>query len=403
MFEKYYRFNKVAGLNIEVDKDGNASYSACLLSITGNQLALDQKITGLNDINELKKHIPAKTIIAVNLVGKGVLIKQTASITSEDELNFASILPNAQERDFYTQLFNSGDKLFVSFIRQQEADKWIAQLKNLDFIPVVFSLGPFVIGQVINQLNIYGQEIVFDNHVIQRDEQLNWITYQYSLSASSAYPFKLENEQIDEALLLPYAAAFQLALYPNIDLIRANHVTLSDQLQKRSDGIKLKVQSATVLVCFFVLLLGNFLLFSYYNSANLKLAGQVGQSVKLANNAESLADSLKAKQQLLAAIGWEGKVDKSIMIDQIAQLLPAEVNWQQVAVDPLGPNPDHGVSQDVFASRQIRINGTSARIIPVNEWIARLKTKSWVKNVQLQSYYFNNELNTGQFVVAINY
>jgi hypothetical protein len=47
------------------------------------------------------------------------------------------------------------------------------------------------------------------------------------------------------------------------------------------------------------------------------------------------------------------------------------------------------------------VTGKSERIIPVNEWIARVKTQKWVKNVQLDSYTFSNELNTGQFTVLL--
>jgi len=39
----------------------------------------------------------------------------------------------------------------------------------------------------------------------------------------------------------------------------------------------------------------------------------------------------------------------------------------------------------------------------VNEWMARIKTKHWAKDVQLENYSFNNELNTGQFIVNITY
>jgi hypothetical protein len=47
--------------------------------------------------------------------------------------------------------------------------------------------------------------------------------------------------------------------------------------------------------------------------------------------------------------------------------------------------------------------GSSARIIEVNEWIARIKTKKWVKNVQLENYNYNNELSTGKFNIIVDY
>jgi Tfp pilus assembly protein PilN len=53
--------------------------------------------------------------------------------------------------------------------------------------------------------------------------------------------------------------------------------------------------------------------------------------------------------------------------------------------------------------QKIEVKGISPQIIPVNEWIARIKTRRWVKGVQLESYTYNNELNTGQFILTITY
>jgi len=57
----------------------------------------------------------------------------------------------------------------------------------------------------------------------------------------------------------------------------------------------------------------------------------------------------------------------------------------------------------VFSDRKIVITGYSEKIIPVNEWMARIKTKTWVKNIQLENFTYNNELNTDQFTISINY
>ncbi|WCT13661.1 PilN domain-containing protein [Mucilaginibacter jinjuensis] len=402
MLDKYCRFSKVAGVSIEIQMNGNALAHICLLAISGNQLTIEKKMVKLTDINEIKKLLPEKTIVAINLTGKGILIKQSVT-PFQNETDLSTIIPNAKTEDFYTQIFDSGKGSFVSLIRKAEADRWVIQLQELGLVPVALSLGPFVVNQIIPQLNVYGQELIFDRHVILRDEQNAWLSYKYVATATAVFPFKLENEQIDESLLLPYACAFQLALYPNITLTQTNAEILNKELLNRIDHNKLKVKGMAILIGLFTLLLINFLLFSYFTSSNMKLATQVGQSTILANNAASVADSVRMKKKLLEMIGWEHKINKSALIDQIAQLLPEELYWQQVSVDPSEVNQDHGVTQNTFAARQIRVTGTSVRLIPVNEWIARLKTKPWIKDVQLQSYNYNNELDTGEYVVVITY
>jgi hypothetical protein len=78
-------------------------------------------------------------------------------------------------------------------------------------------------------------------------------------------------------------------------------------------------------------------------------------------------------------------------------------NRNIVAVDPIDIAATRQQKKVVFSTRNIRVTGMSERIIPVNEWLARIKTRPWVKNVQLDSYAFNSELNTGQFSVMIDY
>jgi len=102
-------------------------------------------------------------------------------------------------------------------------------------------------------------------------------------------------------------------------------------------------------------------------------------------------------------MGWEDNIDKSGLIDQLASLLPAEITWREATVDPLDLTASRNQKTMAFYTRKIRITGNSEKIIPVNEWIARIKTIKWVKNVQLDSYTFNNELSTGQFTILIDY
>lgn len=96
-------------------------------------------------------------------------------------------------------------------------------------------------------------------------------------------------------------------------------------------------------------------------------------------------------------------MNKSAMLDQLASLLPDGITWTEAAIDPVDQAATRVQKSVAFFSRRIRITGNSEKIIPVNEWMARIKTKSWVKNVQLDSYALNSELNTGQFVVLIDY
>ena len=102
-------------------------------------------------------------------------------------------------------------------------------------------------------------------------------------------------------------------------------------------------------------------------------------------------------------LGWDGGINKSILIDQLASLLPADVSWREVTINPIDATTSRMQKTLQFMDRKIRVIGNAQRIVPVNEWIARAKTQKWVKNIQLDSYTYNSELNTGQFTVLIDY
>jgi hypothetical protein len=403
MLEQYYRINEAAGVGITILQDGNIGIDACSVSIQNKQLNFEKKVTDLYTAEELIKHFPVKTIVALNLSGKGILQKQIERTEEINQNNFSKILPNAGIDDFYVQNFISGDCSFVSVIRKVEADKWINQLKQLEFVPLMLSLGPFPVQNIINQLNIYDTEVIFNGHTVTRNEQSEWTAYQYDHSISSPFPFKVESESIHEKLLVPYATAFQLVLANKLALIQAEVPYLTAEFEKRVQEKKLKVQGSLVLSVFFVLLLVNFLLFSWLNSANAKLTEQVSRSAQSTNDIEQVNTQVQQKEALLKTLGWEGDISKSALVDQAASLLPQDITWKDAAIDPIDLPGSRSQKSIVFFNRRIRITGNSEKIIPVNEWIARIKTRGWVKNVQLDSYTFNSELNTGQFTIVIDY
>lgn len=403
MLEQYFRVNEVAGVHIGLNQDGTVMIHSCKVTANGNQLTIDKKVPGIDSLEQLKKHYDPKTPIALVLSGKGILQRQTEKTEEINPGNFTKILPNATFDDFYIQNFISGYRSFVSVIRKTEADKWIGQLTNAGFIPLSISLGPFAVQNVIPQLNLYEKDIIFSGNIIQRNEDGNWINVIYDPDSSAPFALKIDNESIPEKFLIPYAAAFQVVLASKIDPVQAEVEVLGTAFKDQLTFIKLKVTGFLILSVFFVLLLVNFLLFSWLNTSNTRLSKQVSRYAQSTTDIQQVSEQIKQNETLLKTLGWEGNINKSVLIDQLAALLPPDVAWKEAAVDPIDISASRVRKSVVFYNRRIRITGTSAKIIPVNEWIARIKTRPWIKNVQLDNYTFNTELNTGQFNIVIDY
>ncbi|HWZ35435.1 MAG TPA: hypothetical protein VNW51_04710, partial [Mucilaginibacter sp.] len=252
-------------------------------------------------------------------------------------------------------------------------------------------------------LNVYEDQLIFDGHIINRDDQHNWLSCHYDSKQRAPYPLKIAGESIDEQLLLPYAAAFQLVLSSKFSPIKAIAPALDESLDRVINDKKIKVRGIAAIGVFFILLFLNFMVFSLLTNANDRMMDKVSRSTENSSELKAIETEVSQKEILVKQLGWDGSVNKSVLVDQLATLLPAEVKWRELTVNRLDWPASKIQKKLTFCDRQIRITGASDRIIPVNEWLARVKTLKWVKNVQLDSYLFNAEQNTGQFIVVINY
>ncbi|MCJ8212045.1 hypothetical protein MUY27_20175 [Mucilaginibacter sp. RS28] len=397
MLSKYYRFQKVAGISIEVHRDGNVLYHVCCISLKGDQLSIDKHTVGLDQANELKKMVPPNVPVAVNIYGKGVLIKQLKA----DQTDFTQVLPNAQPDDFYIQEFNSGEAKYAALIRRTEADRWISQLLGLGLQPLQLSLGLFPVAHILDQLQVK-EHLSLSGYELELNGSGEWSGIKYEALTNSR-KLKLDQEQVDERAVIPYAAAFQLALSTLVSPVAA----LVPMLEVARDGALAKVKWRTIGVVFlcglFVVLLVNFITLTFLESANTRLATQIGQTTKDAEQSEALADSIAAKKALLDSLGWEENQRKAKRIDEIGELLPREVKWDKLSIDPITPHSTGTGRQLKFESKVITISGTSEKLIPVNEWIERLRTKAWIRRVQLKNFSYDQEANTGRFAIQIDY
>lgn len=403
MLQQYLGIHKAVGVGITVNRDGTLLVNACCVSANANRLDFVTKISGLRSVEELTAHFPPKSLISLNINGRGVLHKQVEKVETLSQNNFSKIFPNANIEDFYVQNFISGDWSFISVIRRTDGNDIIEQLQQSGFTPVMLSLGPFPVFTVLPQLNLYDAELIFDGHQISRDEAGNWIKYQYHEAARSPFPIKAESEKIDEVLLLAYASAFQLVMSQRIEPVKADVETLEEALAETLSKKKLQVYGSVVLACTFLLLLVNFVLFSSLSADNAQLAYRVSSTAKNTSDVKNIQDSIKSKELELQQLGWDGGVSKARLIDQMAACLPPDIRWKQVDINPEDNNESRIQRTLIFKNRQIRVTGLSDKVIPVNEWIARIKTQHWVREVALDNYLFNSEANTGQFTITVSY
>ena len=232
-------------------------------------------------------------------------------------------------------------------------------MTGLGFTVSMLSLGPYVVTHILPQLNFYGEEIVFDGHTITLDDKKKWAGYAYDKSNQAPFQLKVESEPITEEQVLAYAVAFQLLLHDRLEPVHTNAAEINSGLIALLANRKFKAEGAFILAVFFVLLLVNFITLSWLNSSNAKLLNQVGVSDQVNADMNSLIDKIATKEKLLAGLGWENSADKTVLVDQIASLLPDKVTIEKIDVNPVDKIKSEIRHQQIFSTRTITIEGNS--------------------------------------------
>ncbi|MCC8409355.1 PilN domain-containing protein [Mucilaginibacter sp. UR6-1] len=403
MLERFYQIDTATGLTLHLLPDGSYIAHACSICVKGTQLDIEKKLTGKHSLKDVAKELNNGTLIALNINGKGVLTKIVELNGENVSPDFASILPGADPADYYRQDFRSGASVFISLIRRTDADRWMAQLHTMGFKVFLLSLGPFAVDQILPQLNNYSDTLIFDGHQIGLGEKNHWMSYVYQDGKKAELPFKIESERMDERLLLPYAAAFQLALHDRLAVIGVDSEEITELRNGWMQRKKLKAQAMLMLMAFFVLLLINFLVFNHFYTENLELQSRTKLIEQNAGDARQESIKIKEQEAVLQKLGYNGSKLKSVMIDQLCSLLPDGVTLTAFEINPVDQKKSRELRNTYFIDHRLKITGNADRVLNVNEWLALMGTCKWLKNAELEIYRVNPETGIGQFVITAAY
>jgi len=403
MLEEYYQIAACSGVALQISRKGDTRVTACSVSRKKDKLEIVKKVTGLYNIKQLPEYLSAKSVISLNLNGKGVLHKKTEKFETLTPDIFRGLLPDSTMADFYVQHFTSGAYSYVSMVRKTEADRWIAEVNQLGLQVAMLSLGPFPVNTIIKQLNIYEGDLVFDGHEILCDEEGNWTDYIYREDARSPFPIKADLETLDESLLVPYAAAFQVVLENRLDPVKADAAAVDAGMAQLTEKNKWKLYGLILLGFFLAVLSLNAWLFSSLFSENNELESTALSSQQSTADLNDLEGQVKKKEALIKQFGWDQDLNKALLIDKLASVLPDGITLDEVAVNPVDLAESRKLKSMQFRDRKIQVRGSSAGILAVNEWVARLRIMPWVKNCSVQTFTVDPEKQIGQFTLMLEY
>ncbi|MDB5012817.1 MAG: hypothetical protein JWQ25_1019, partial [Daejeonella sp.] len=155
---------------------------------------------------------------------------------------------------------------------------------------------------------------------------------------------------------------------------------------------------------FFIGLLINFFVFNYYNDQNQNLSLAVGQSSSNIESIQQLQSGIASKEKLLQDLGWNKGVSYAYLCDQIGLSTPSNVQLLELNINPALAVSNLTLGKTItYETGKIKVSGQVTDVKTINDWIYVLKDKSWVKKINLKSFFPDEQKQVQKFTLIITY
>ena len=336
-------------------------------------------------INSLKNEISTKHPIFLNIIGKGILHKKiknsNISQLNDDEL-IKSVLPNIQASEFYIQkIYNSID-LYVVIIRKALMESIIENISNQGFEILEVFIG---ITSLVNILDLSSHEnyVICDLSIHLKDKQIDTIE---AINENKITEYIIGDEVINGKNILSFSSA--LTFY-SVKLL-ANSLSPSSILRQQNFIYKkfYTYLKWFLLIGTFIILLINYLLYSYFSTQNNKLTSEFNSTLTELEVIKQLTDNVTQKEKFLKDNNITNPTHFSLFADRIALIRPNGIVFTRLKFNPLRGDI-RNQNRIEFELNKMIIEGSSDKISTLNNWLKDIEKEKWVKKVELID--FNQE------------
>lgn len=375
-YKVFVKSNVFAGLEVLFDQDMHTTVNLVILKKTKGRVHILHAYEGLS-IGEAKQHLVPGMPVHLVINGKGIVhkpIPQT-DVGNQDTL-FEKILPNAETDKFYFQLKPGAVLNIASVVRKEQVDHLLNELSP---VPVITCYaGPFITEVAADFfdtdpviIQAAGFELNFSAGLLtdfkRTDDQ-----------SPAETPVKIGDEYLAGNLLVAYSAALDY-YYDLGDSLRIERIGLAEK--EFHAQRKLKMNIAVLGIASFLILLVNFICFSYFFEKNKELEAGLNAGVIQLSYLDSLRAEYRHKKEFLSDNGLLGSSRVSFYADDLAHNMPGSITLSRLMIFP----PLKKTEQDalLYESGIIRLTGECGSTIVLNDWIKMLQAKEWVSGVSV--------------------
>ncbi len=397
--ESYLTKSALCGVECVIGETGT-SFQYSFLQIKKKKIEIVQEgsSTEPSEILILAKKYSSPIALAIN--GKGVIIKKII-FSENDSLQLkdllAQYLPAINVSDFYVQFYKNADYTgHVAVCRKEQINDLISLfVKDKTELVNVF-IGPLICNSLALVASSYNR-LSTSTH---RLELVNgFIDSVLPLGNAEEESLVIDDLKIPSSKIVSFAAGF--GYFTKQMNYHSDNAELNSLLEQHIEKIKTRfLLTVLIIVLFLVSAVNSVLFFQKFDESSIM---EAELNLYESKNAQitQLLESYQKKKNLIEQAGIFDNKHMSVYADKIAASIPDEILLRELYF-----NPEEGETEEDsltnFTENQLIIKGNCSKSSLVNEWINILKSQSFVKTVNLETFIYNSEGHLPNFVLKVD-
>ncbi|MDD2196882.1 MAG: hypothetical protein PHE03_10360 [Bacteroidales bacterium] len=333
-------------------------------------IIVEQQQIDVDSISALKPLLWKNAPVVVCVDGKSLVHKFVSEGVGKKPLDL--VLPNAIADDFYVQCTSVDGGNFISVVRREIIDNLYKAFGEIGVIPVSMYFGPF---------SLNSTPFLFD-------QPINFATEFWAINSNSYSIEFTPTKSISHDFINISGDNIRTCLVPVLSIsvayIAKIELPIVDVANRYADEFLFKravwLMGWALLVFTFVLLLGNFMLFSYYNDKHQHSSTLLQQHQSLLNRNEALKEQYAKRRRFIERSGLLQSSRFSYFFDRIARIVPDSLELTSLSI--ASPDDKIRLGKPIkYNENQILVSGSSRGSSHFNNWKDKLKKEAWLKDI----------------------
>lgn len=352
----------------------------------------------LNELMELKKHAKLSKPLYLVFNTSNVVTKLFESnVQMNDEAVVAQKFPGLNFENFYFQLVTYGDSSILSVVKKELLNKLLTRLTEMKLSVAGFSLGPGALHTLL--------PFIQNGRISTNTEELSLMQTKNGISEiSKTVPketsvYKINGLHVENTGLLSFAGILKFLSSPIPKNSNFGNVG-QDYLSSFRSNRMFELLRGTFLAVVLLVLLGNFLVFSYYHSTVQKSTEHLAIDAENKKALAMLKRRVGEKETKVDAVLSSSTSRSSFYLDELGATVPGSIVLSEIVYQPF-LKPVQEKKQIELHKNRVEVLGTCRAPEDFSQWIAKLEGLEWVVSVETMDYDYQSR-NSSIFKLRIN-